>query len=144
MQLSRKKALSLYCELILKRIYEPISTKVPGICEVHHIIPKCILKWKFVEKSKLNKIKLYSHEHFLAHYYLTIIFPHNLGVQRAFYLMSNIRLKKKFKTITGMATAYEASKMAVIRRQKKTYVERFGPVKAQQIKIKQKKSRRQM
>lgn len=142
MLLSRKKALRLYCELIYKRICEPISTKSHGICEIHHIIPKCVANNKLLNKSKLNLIALYTHEHFLAHYYLTFIFPHNVGIHRAFYLMSNIKSRKKFNSINALARAYETSKLAISKKNKnKSYNQIYGNKRATSIKIKQKQKK---
>ncbi len=139
MTLSRKEALLLYCKLISKRIREPVSTKIWGITEVHHIIPKCVVGWKKIRDSKYNLIRLYSHEHFLAHYYLTIIFPDNIGLHRAFYLMGNLKNKRRYKNINELAKAYEVAKNAIfLQRTQQTYVKLYGKTRAEKIKIKQK------
>ena len=143
MKLGRRKAIKLYLNLIIKRIREPLKVRYTNITEVHHIIPRCICKW--LSNSKYNVVRLYSHEHFLAHYYLTLIFPKEPGIQRAFYLMCNLRNKKRFKNIEEMAKAYEVAKRVVIKRRKhKTYAQLYGNSAAAKIKIKQKKKKLDM
>ena len=140
--LSRLKALKLYCNLILKRIKEPIGVNAKGICEIHHIIPKCIFKNKKLVNSKKNLISLYIHEHFLAHYYLACIFPNISGVQQAYYLMSNMKGRKQWLEIEELAFAYEIAKLSVkTKRKNKSYRELYGSTKSENIKIKQKKSK---
>lgn len=142
MKYSRLEALKQYCLLIVKRIREPISISNLSITEVHHIIPRCVCCNKRITEAKHNLIRLYAHEHFLAHYYLTFIFPHNIGAHRAFYLMSNIKSRRKFKTMSEFAYAYETAKAKVkANRKDKTYYEIYGVKEAERIKIKQKKSK---
>ena len=141
-RLTRIKALKLYCSLISKRIKEPISINAKSICEIHHIIPRCITKNSKWSDSKYNLISLYIHEHFLAHYYLSIIFPDVIGIQQAYYLMSNMRGRKCYLEIKEMAMAYERAKTKIYNsRINKTYTELYGPKTSEQIKIKQKKSK---
>ena len=141
-EITKRKAIELYCLLIQNRLSNPIRETMHSITEVHHIIPRCVCRWKRVTESKRNLIRLYAHEHFLAHYYLTIIFPHNIGVQRAFYLMSNLRGKKRYQHLDYIMRAYEIAKTKLLKdRKNKTYVELYGPTIAQEIKIKQKKSK---
>lgn len=142
MKLDKREALKHYCLLIHNRLNEPIKKPAINITEVHHIIPRCICKFKFITESKYNLIRLYAHEHFLAHYYLSIIFPDNIGVQQAFYLMSNLKKIKTFQNIEKFAYAYEVSKFKVLsNRKNKTYNEMYGKENANLIKIKQKKSK---
>ena len=141
MKYSRLEALKEYCSLILKRIREPIKITKLTVTEVHHIIPKCAC-FKVITESKHNLIRLYAHEHFLAHYYLTFIFPRNIGVQRAFYLMSNTKSRKNFRKMEEFAYAYESAKKKVLQHRKnKTYLELYGKRESELIKIKQKKSK---
>lgn len=142
MHMNKRKALQLYCKLILNRIEEPISIKNKTTTELHHIIPRCVVPWKPLSKSKYNLIRLYSHEHFLAHYYLTFIFPHNAGVHQAFYLMCNIRNSHKYRSIEKLAQAYQTSKQAVVKRRKnKTYAQLYGNKRSISVKIKQKQTK---
>ena len=142
MNLSRYEALKRYCMLIQERLDDPIRETMRSITEVHHIIPRCVCGWKKIIESKHNLIRLYAHEHFLAHYYLSIIFPYNVGVQQAFYLMSNIKGRKSFQHIERFAYAYETAKAKVLlNRKNKTYSQLYGNKTANEIKIKQKKSK---
>lgn len=139
---NRREAIRLYCLLIKNRLKSPIRKTMINITEVHHIIPRCVCKWKALSESKYNLIRLYAHEHFLAHYYLSIIFKHNVGVQRAFYLMGNIKGMKKYKHIDRFCKAYEHARATVIKNKKnKSYNEIYGKTTAEKIKIKQKKSK---
>lgn len=136
---SRCMALKLYCLLIQQRLENPIRETMRCITEVHHIIPRCICNWKILTESKHNLIRLYPHEHFLAHYYLTIIFPHNIGAHRAFYLMSNTRGIKRYQHLEYFAKAYEIAKAKVRKgRKNKSYIDLYGEKEAEKIKIEQK------
>ena len=140
--ISRQQAIKRYCELIHKRIKEPISINAKGVCEIHHIIPKCVLKNTKIANSKMNLISLYIHEHFLAHFYLSIIFPDVIGVQQAFYLMSNMKGRKAYLDVEQMAEEYEKAKRKIYEhRANKTYAQLYGPKNSEIIKIKQKKSK---
>lgn len=140
--MTKREALKLYCLLIQNRIDNPVRETLRSITEVHHIIPRCVGKYKRLSESKYNLIRLYAHEHFLAHYYLTFIFPNNIGVQRAFYLMSNVKGKRHLKKHETFAAAYEIAKAKVkMNRKNKSYIEIYGPKKAESVKIKQKKSK---
>ena len=142
MLISKRKALRLYIQLIIKRMREPIMINAKGVCEVHHIIPKCVLNNRKIANSKYNLISLYTHEHFLAHYYLSVIFPNEIGVQRAYYLMSNMKNRKSYLNVEELADAYSKAKKKIAKRNSnKTYSQIYGHKASEKIKIKQKKSK---
>ena len=139
MDLSKKEAIRLYIALIRKRIKDPIIIFKSGETELHHILPKCLLRIKFLQKSKYNLVRLRAHEHLLAHYYLAIIFKNNLPIQIAFYLMSNQKTIPNHTKIGGIAQVYEHAKKAIAKEYKdKNYIKRYGKTKAERIKDKQK------
>lgn len=142
MKLSRRDAVRAYINLIKHRIDEPIYRTRAGQTALHHIIPKKLVKYKFIVESKNNIIRLYDHEHLLAHYYLAIIFPDVVEVQTAFYLMSRLKHFPKVEEISVVAERYEQSRKKFISSIKdKTYKDRYGSNRAQKIKIKQKLSK---
>ncbi|MBU1173189.1 MAG: hypothetical protein KKD44_26795 [Proteobacteria bacterium] len=53
--------------------------------EKHHIIPVC----RKGSNSKTNLVRLTAKEHYLAHHLLIKIYPMNIGIYHAFWMMSN-------------------------------------------------------
>lgn len=142
MYIDRKTAIKAYLKLISSRIYEPIEDYVPGQTEVHHIIPKSLIVIPWLSDRKFNLVRLYTYEHLLAHYFLTLIFPHSRSVQAAFYMMSNLHGKLKYAKVCATAKAYQKAKMSFVKsRVDKTYNEIYGSKKAASIKRKQKRSK---
>ena len=139
MPLSKREALRKYCLLIKNRLNSPIQKTKVNVTEVHHIIPRCVCGLRFLTESKYNLIRLYAREHWLAHYYLSIIFPHNVGIQRSFYLMCNIRGSERYQNIDEFCVAYENAKKNVLKNHKnKSYTDLYGKSAAEKIKIKKK------
>ena len=139
MKLTRREAVSEYIRLIKNRINEPICRTRPGQTALHHIIPKKFIKCKRIVESKYNLVRLYEHEHLLAHYYLAIIFPDSPAIQTAFFMMSKLKHLPKVEDINAVADRYEQSrKKFVTSIQAKTYTERYGKNKAEDVKRKQK------
>ena len=105
----------LYDELIQKARSEG-RTKGRGVYyEAHHIVPKCLGgEGKVVEyKTHSNIILLTAKEHFLGHYYLTKIYPDNLKLAYAFWMMcnqvksNNRRPERDYSEIANFAEMYE-------------------------------------
>lgn len=55
----------------------------PCYVEMHHILPRCMGG----TDEKTNLVCLTAKEHYMAHYYLTIMYPHNSKLIYAFHLM---------------------------------------------------------
>jgi len=60
--------------------------------ENHHIVPKCLNG----NDEKDNKVLLTAKEHFICHKLLTYIYKENLGIIRAFHLISYHNTYKKY------------------------------------------------
>ena len=141
MKLSRRRAISAYIKLIKNRIKNPIHTFKKGQTELHHILPRALLNYHRFAEIEANKIRLYSKEHFQAHYYLSIIFPDDYCVQSAFYLMAKGR-KVEWKNLPSISAAYQKSKERMVKyRTGKTYRDLFGEECAIKIKQKQKRTK---
>lgn len=144
MKLTRREAVYEYIKLIKHRIDEPICRTRPGQTARHHIIPKKFIKCKRIVESKYNLVRLYEHEHLLAHYYLAIMFPDSPAIQTAFFMMSKLKHLPKVEDISLVADRYEQSRKKFISSIKaKSYTERYGNTKAIEIKKKQKLSKLQ-
>ena len=142
MYIKRKTAIKAYLKLISLRLNDPITTYLPGETEVHHIIPKSLIVIPWLSDRKFNLVRLYTYEHLLAHYFLTLIFPHSKSVQAAFYMMSNLHGKLTYSHVYARAKAYQKAKMSFIEsRHNKKYTDIYGQKKAVKIKKKQKKSK---
>lgn len=140
--ISRKKAISSYVQLIKNRIKHPIIKYKKGETELHHILPRGVMNNHPLAEIESNKVRLYSREHLLAHYFLSVIFPDNIKVQTAYYLMA--KGNKDVKSIRCMSIAYQKSKERIVKhRTGKTYNELFGTTKSEQIKRKQKEAKLQ-
>ncbi len=73
-----------------KRIHDNIIERgktriVEGYTEKHHIVPKCLGG----DNAKSNLVKLSAREHFIIHKLLCFIYPNNVSLKRAYWLMAN-------------------------------------------------------
>lgn len=75
--------------------------------EKHHIVPKCMGGSDDTE----NLIILTAREHFIAHWLLHRIHPHNHKLSYAFYLMAS-GISRGNKRIQSSSISYEEAKMA--------------------------------
>lgn len=73
--------------------------------ERHHIIPKCLGG----DNKKCNLVNLLPREHYIAHLLLSKIYPNNIKLTYAFWMMSNGNLKNKRKYKVS-SRAYEEIK----------------------------------
>ena len=81
-----------------QRIYNQIierakTRQIEGYVEKHHIIPKCLDG----TNDKENLIKLTAREHFLCHLLLCEMYPNNIRLFHAVFMMSNIKKRKNFQ-----------------------------------------------
>lgn len=142
MYINRRTAIKAYLKLITARIHEPIENYLPGETEVHHIVPKSLIIIPWLSDRKFNLVRLYTYEHLLAHYFLTLIFPHSKSVQAAFFMMSNLHGKLSYSKVFARAQAYQKARMSFIEsRSNKSYDQIYGKKKAEKIKQKQKKAK---
>jgi len=79
-----------------QKIYNQIieraqSRQLEGYKEKHHIMPKCIGGLDIKE----NLVELTAREHFLCHILLCKIYPENLKLKQALWLMSIGKQKNK-------------------------------------------------
>lgn len=74
--------------------------------ENHHIVPKCMGGGEEAE----NKVKLEAREHFLCHWLLCRIYPHNYKLSVAFWSMCNTKGRGKIKYIISSRIYAEAKK----------------------------------
>lgn len=75
----------IYDRLITKAISENRSTNDTIYYENHHIIPRCMNG----SDDKSNLVLLTAREHFIAHKFLTKIYPDNNSLFFAYYAMAN-------------------------------------------------------
>jgi hypothetical protein len=73
--------------------------------EKHHIIPKCMGGGNEIE----NIVKLTAREHFIAHWLLSRLYPNNIKINRAFWLMANSPIPNKKRYIPS-SRAYKEAK----------------------------------
>lgn len=95
----------IYNELIMRGWRR---TNLDGYCEKHHIIPKCIGGGNEVS----NLVKLTAEEHFIAHLLLTRMYPEDLKLASAIFLMShrkNMRAINNNKIYSKFKEAYSKS-----------------------------------
>jgi hypothetical protein len=95
-----------------QRIYNQIVERaqnrtLDGYKEKHHIIPKCIGG----NNDKENIVKLTAKEHFLCHILLCEIYPKNIKLYQALWLMSTNKNKKKGKRYKVSSRVYERIKI---------------------------------
>lgn len=81
--------------------------------ERHHIVPKCIGG----TNEKENLVDLYAKEHFIAHKLLAKENPDNMGLQRAWFLMSYIS-REDIKRYKCTQEEYEEARIAFSNSQK--------------------------
>lgn len=142
-KLTTEEATLRYQQLIFKRQRNPICDWTAGETEVHHIIPKCLMKDSPFINDRVNLIRLYAHEHLLAHYYLTIMYPSCFGLQVAFSMMINGNpQKQRARAIIKDENHYEEIKKEIARNIKdRPYNKRYGKHKAKEIKRKIRKAK---
>ena len=83
--------------------------------EAHHIVPKCLGGEGTVQQWRThpNIILLTAREHFLAHYYLTQIYPDNSKLVFAFWAMCNLNNNQQLRSpqdVEGYSLLYEEVK----------------------------------
>lgn len=133
---NKNNCLYLYLQLILYRIQNPIGKNGVEYTEMHHIIPRCILKLLDMSDTKANRVRLTYEEHFMAHYYLVNIFPSIPEINLAFCLMCSTH--PDYLTVEEASKSYAAAKILAYDQNKgKSYRERFGKKRSIEIKIKQ-------
>lgn len=81
-----------------QRIYNQIiknaqNRTLEGYKEKHHILPKCLGG----SNDKENLVELTAKEHFLCHMLLCEIYPNNIKLYHALWMMSNIKKRKNFQ-----------------------------------------------
>lgn len=95
-----------------QRIYNQLIEKarartLEGYKEKHHIIPKCLGG----DNSKRNIVELTAREHFLCHVLLCEIYPKNIKLYQALWLMSTNKNKKEGKRYKISSKVYERIKI---------------------------------
>jgi hypothetical protein len=83
------------------------NRELTGYFEKHHIIPKCLGG----NNSKENLVKLTAREHFLCHKLLCEIYPKNIKLKYALFLMSIGKQKPKDKHYKISSREYERLKL---------------------------------
>ena len=108
----------LYDELIRKARSEDRAKGNGVYYEAHHIVPRCmrgegkVSQWK----THPNIILLTAREHFYAHHYLTKIYPDNLKLVYALWMMcnpANSSQRRDYSLIEEYATMYEDIRLKV-------------------------------
>lgn len=95
-----------------QRIYNQLveraqSRILEGYKEKHHILPKCMGG----NNSKENLVELTAREHFLFHVLLCEIYPKNIKLYQALWLMSTNKNKKEGKRYKVSSRVYERIKI---------------------------------
>ncbi len=95
-----------------EKIYNQIierakSREINGYTEKHHIIPKCIGG----TNDKINIVELTAREHFLCHMLLVEMYPNNIKLYQALWLMSTNRNKKEHQRYKVSSRVYEKIKI---------------------------------
>jgi NUMOD3 motif len=94
--------------------------------EEHHIIPKCLGGSEDVS----NKVLLTAREHFLLHWLLIKIYPHNQKLRFAFHMMSVFsHARKQEKRMMVSSRMYKTAKETFL-----DYKENYGAIKMQHLK----------
>ena len=95
-----------------QKIYDQIierakNRKLEGYKERHHIVPKCLGG----SNDKNNLVELTAQEHFICHMLLCEIYPHNVKLYQALWLMSTNKNKKEEKRYKVSSKTYERIKI---------------------------------
>ena len=97
----------VYDKIIAKAISEDRIKSTMVYYEMHHIQPKCLGG----DNSKENLILLTAREHFLVHWLLIRIYPHNRKLAHAFWAMCNLKGKSLDNRIIPSSRVYMEAKM---------------------------------
>jgi hypothetical protein len=101
---------------IYAQIIEKAKTRqLEGYKEKHHVIPKCIGG----TNDKKNLVELTAREHFLCHMLLCEIYPNNIKLYQALWLMSTNKNKKEGKRYKISSRVYERIKIKAVEIYKK-------------------------
>ena len=95
-----------------KKIYNQVvkrakTRKLEGYKEKHHVIPKCVKE----DNSKTNIVELTAREHFLCHLLLCEIYPENIKLKQALWLMAIGKRKNKTNIHKPSSRTYERLKI---------------------------------
>lgn len=81
-------------QIIYNQIIERAQKRtLEGYKEKHHIFPKCLGG----NNNKENLVELTAREHFLCHMLLCEIYPNNIKLYHALWMMSNVKKRKNFQ-----------------------------------------------
>jgi hypothetical protein len=86
------------------------NRKLEGYVERHHIIPKCLGG----NNDEKNIIQLTAREHFICHQLLCEIYPNEIKLKHALFLMSIGKQKRKNKHYKISSRVYERLKLEYI------------------------------
>jgi hypothetical protein len=106
-----------------QKIYNQIIERakirqLEGYKEKHHIIPKCLGG----NDDKSNIVELTAREHFLCHLLLVEIYPNNIRLLHAVFMMSNIKKRKNFQNNVFISSRlYECIKLKRSKLQKEQW-----------------------
>jgi len=120
-----------------QRIYNQLIEKsqnrtLEGYKEKHHIIPKCLGG----NNNKENLVELTSREHFLCHMLLCEIYPKNIKLYQALWLMSTNKNKKEGQRYKVSSRVYERIKIEaskIYKNRKQTEEEKQKRIQSQKI-----------
>jgi hypothetical protein len=94
------KYYKIYDALIHRARYRTLPETT--ITEIHHVKPRCLGG----DDSKTNLVSLTVREHFFAHLLLCKIYPENIGLYKAVFLMSNTRELKSSRDFEKMRSTW--------------------------------------
>jgi hypothetical protein len=81
-------------QIIYNQIIERAQKRtLEGYKEKHHILPKCLGG----NDDEENLVELTAREHFLCHMLLCEIYPNNIKLYHALWMMSNVKKRKNFQ-----------------------------------------------
>tara|TARA_R110000868_G_scaffold220032_2_gene471140 strand:+ start:506 stop:1207 length:702 start_codon:yes stop_codon:yes gene_type:complete len=86
-----------YEKIYQQLIDRAITRTLTGYKEGHHIVPKCMGG----DNSKLNVVDLTAREHFIAHKLLCKIYPNNIKLQYALWMLSNCKTSNRTYKISS-------------------------------------------
>jgi hypothetical protein len=120
-----------------QRIYNQLIERaqnriLEGYKEKHHILPKCLGG----SNDKENLVELTAREHFLCHRLLCEIYPQNIKLYQALWLMSTNKNKKEGKRYKVSSRVYERIKIVA----SEIYKNRIQTLEEKQKRIQSQKS----